>query len=498
MTGNLKRLRPYEQPAKTSQPLLIGGSDAAAKGFFGFAAFWLLTATGIATLFTLQLVVAEFEIVLALPFGLTIEVTPETVGAGFRHAFTWGWLANAALGAVFFLTPRMTGRPLRRVRTGVLGMATWNVGFAAGLTFLYLPAFSDAGQITAFPLPVNLVLLAGLVLISISFWSSLTGGDRSEEPFVGLAWFGVAMFTLLGLAVEATVVGVLDLSATTDALAEAMYVRLLIILVGLAVPIGAIHYLVPRLTGQPLASMALGWSALAGWTILGTIAGFGAAVHPSIPYALTSAGNAATMMLLVPTVAVIANVVLTMRGHWPLVLSPGPLALAMASLVFLGGSVLLAGVGSLRSIQTAVAYTTWPVGLAAFALAGAATTGLLAVAEHAWPRMLHRSHGTGLLAYLVTWSAVGGAALAGVSLIAAGLFQLSLAGDGVPPDEIASTLLPLYLAAWAGMALVGLAALAHGMSAYFLAAHGRPVQATAPDGPEAGATAAATTAAAGH
>jgi len=498
MTGNLKRLRPYEQPVETSQPLLIGGSDAAAKGFFGFAAFWLLTATGIATLFILQLAVASFEFVLALPFGLTIEITPDTVSAGFRHAFLWGWLANAALGAVFFLTPRMTGRPLRRVKTGVLGMATWNVGFAAGLTLLYLPAYADIGLVTAFPLPVNIVLLAGLVMVSTSFWSSVTGGDDSDQPFVGLAWFGVAMLTLIGLAAEATVVGVLNLEAPTDALAEAVWLRLFVLLFGLGVPIGALHYLVPRLTGRPLASGVLAWSALAGWAVLGTIAGFGAAVYPSVPYALTSAGNAATIMLLVPTMAIVANLVMSISGRWTLVLSPGPMALALASLVFLGGSVVLAGIGSLRSVQEALAYTAWPAGLAAFTLAGAATAGLLAVAEHAWPRMLRRSGNTGVLAYVVTWSALGGAALAGTALMAAGLFQLGLTGDDVVGEEAAATLFPLYLAAWAGMGLVGLAAVAHGLSAYLLAAHGRPVQTTAPGSSEASGAAAPSPAPAGH
>ena len=55
---------------------------------------------------------SSFEFVLGLPFGLTFELTPDTVAAGFRHTFVWGWLTNAALGAIFFVTPRVTGRPI--------------------------------------------------------------------------------------------------------------------------------------------------------------------------------------------------------------------------------------------------------------------------------------------------------------------------------------------------------------------------------------------------
>jgi cbb3-type cytochrome oxidase subunit 1 len=151
-------------------------------GYFAFGALWLLTATGIGTLFALQLVVSEFEFVLGLPFGISVELTPTTVAAGFRHAFVWGWLTNAALGAIFFITPRITGRPVAHGRIGALGMVTWNVGFAAGLTLLYIPAISDTGSLTGFPLPVNLVLILGLILINVSFWPTLAG---SEPPFVG-------------------------------------------------------------------------------------------------------------------------------------------------------------------------------------------------------------------------------------------------------------------------------------------------------------------------
>ena len=415
---------------------------------------------------------SSFTFIIELPFGLSVEFTADTVAAGFRHTFAWGWLTNAALGAIFFATPRLTGRPITGQRTAVLGMIIWNVGFAAGLALLYIPQLVDEGTVTGFPFVVNLILVLGLLLTSLSFWRSVFG---AEHAFISLAWFGVGMLTLLGLVIEASVVSLLNLDPTTDALAEAMWIRAWTLLFAIGVTIGGLHYLVPRLSGQPLASGALAWFGLWTWAVLGVIAIFGAAVHPSIPYALVSAGNAATMMLLLPVLAVVANLAMTLRGRWALVLSPGPLAMAVASLVFLGGSVVLAGIGSLREVQAAVAHTEWPIGVVAFALGGAASIGLMAVGEHAWPRMLHRSHQGGLVAYAVTWSALVGAAVMGAALIAGGLFHVGLVADGTAPDEILTSLLPIHLIAWAGLGLLGLAAAGHAVEAYLLAAHGRPV-----------------------
>jgi cbb3-type cytochrome oxidase subunit 1 len=216
---------------------------------------------------------------------------------------------------------------------------------------------------------------------------------------------------------------------------------------------------------------------------------FGAAVSPSLPYALVSFGNAATIMLLLPATAIIGNLTMTLRGKWSLVLSPGPMAMAVASLVFLGGSVLLLGIGSLREVQTAVARTEWPFGVAAFGLGGAATIGLLAIGEHAWPRLLHRAHPGGLLAYAVTWSAFAGAAIAGIALVAAGLYHVDLVADGLTTAEVNASLLPIHLVAWAGLGLLGLAAAGHATSAYLLAAHGRPVHTALPGAAPAAAPA---------
>jgi cytochrome c oxidase cbb3-type subunit 1 len=486
MTGNLKRLRPYDAPPKPETSFVTGSGDGAVVGYLAFAALWFLTATGLGAFAALQMVMSEVQFVIQLPLAMTFELTPSTVAAGFRHAFVWGWLTNAAFAVIFFVTPRITGRPIAHAGVGMAGMALWNIGFAAGLTLLYIPQVADIGTLTGFPLPVTLVLIVALVLISISFWTSLAGSD---PPFVALGWFAIGMLSLLGMTVEASIVGVLDLDPEADALAEAMWVRGVSLVWLLGIPIGALHYLVPRLTGQPLASGSLAWFSLGAWAILSVLSCFGAAVSPLLPYALVSAGNTATMLLLLPATAVIANLAMTFRGRWRLALSPGPAALAVTALVFLGGSVTLLGIGSLREVQAAVARTEWPVGVAAFGLLGAATTGLLAVGEHAWPRLLQRSHRGGLLAYAITWSALGGAAVAGTALIAAGLFHVELAADGMSAAEIRTQLLPIHLVAWGGLLLSGLAAAGHAAGAYLLAAHGRPVHTTLPGAAPAAASA---------
>ena len=376
MTGNLKRLRPYDRPPKSRSALLPSRRRRAAMGYFGFGAFWLLTATGLGTFAALQLVLSEFEFVLGLPFGLTFELTPTTVAAGFRHTFVWGWLTNAALGAIFFITPRVTGRPICPSTDRVLGMVIWNVGFAAGLTLLYIPQLADTGTLTGFPLvgeprphpgpgpDQRLVLAHARRLGSAVRGPGLVrGGDVRPA----------------GMTIEAAVVGALDLDPTVDAIAEAMWAA--------ASPCsGCWASRSGRSTtssrGSPASRSPLARSAGSGsasWAVLGVVVlrCGRPSIGPVRPGQLPATRPPSCCSCRSPPI--IGNLAMTFRGRWSLALSPGPAALAVASLVFLGGSVLLLGIGSLREVQEAVARTEWPFGVAAFGLGGAATIGLLAV-----------------------------------------------------------------------------------------------------------------------
>ena len=480
MTGNLKRLRPYDQPPKPRTPFLPEGTDAVARTSLTFGALWLMTAAGIAVLGVGQLLFAELVIKIEIPFGgLEVTFSPPAVAAGFWHTLVWGALTNLALGAIFFITPRLTGHPVVSEKLAVLGVSIWNVAFAAGLVALYMPKLAGSGTLTGFPMPVEAFLLLGLLLVNDAFWRSVWS---HRAAFPSLPWFGVGMLALTGLWVAGLIIGIIGMSEPTASLVDAFFVRAVGIFWVLTVPIGVLHYLVPRLTGTPLYSRSLATVALGTWLVFGLGALTGVLSDPSVPPAVISFGHVATMLLLVPTIGVVANLWLTLRDRWTLVLSPGPVAMALAALVFLSAAALLAAVGSLHDVSLNLAGTEWWVGVYAFALGGVAAISLLAVADHAWPRMLRRAKSSGFLAYGVLWFSFGGTALAGLALLAAGVVHADLIASGATADETAAGLLYFHLVAGAGVSLVGAAAMVHGVMAYTLAAHGRPVAVAAPGG----------------
>ncbi len=462
MAVNPKKLRPYDQPPKVRAPIIPNAPDSASTAFLVAALIWFLMATGIGLLWVaMQLFPEQLTFSLTVPAlsgTLAVELSPATVSSGFWNSLVYGWLGNAGLGAIFFITPRMLGQRLVDEHVASVSAALWNVGLLAGLAVLYVPQLAATGVLAEFPLPVDGVLLLALLLANDSFWRTLLA-SREKAPYVSIWYFGVALLALLGLYGLATLAPLLQLPETGALLANAFYTRALETLCVSGIVLGTLYYVVPRATGNPLYSWGL---AMLGWLLwlgLGTLAPLGSLVDTSVPFAITQLGNVATLLLVVPAFLVVANLLQTMTGRWTLALSPGTIPFALVALTFLTATTLLEAIGALGSVQALVGGTQWGVGVRLFAFLGTATLAFLALADHAFPRLLRREWGGNLVAEAILPAAFAGAGLAGLALITGGIVHGSLLVDGASAEEVSGTLFWFRLVLGAGLGLVALAAL---------------------------------------
>lgn len=462
MAVNPKKLRPYDQPPKVRRPIIPNAPDSAATAFLVAALVWFLIATGIGLLWVaMQLFPSQLTLTLAIPVlpgNLAVALSPATVSSGFWNSLVYGWLGNAGLGAVFFITPRLLGQRLVDEPLASMSAGLWNVGLLAGLGVVYVPQLAAAGTLAEFPLPVDGVLLLALLLANGSFWRTLLA-SRETVPYVSIWYFGVAMLALLGLYGLATLAPLLNLPQTGALLANAFYARALETLVVSGIALGTLYYVVPRATGNPLYSWGLAMLGWLLWVGLSTLAPLGGLVDTSVPFAVTQLGNVATLLLVVPAFLVVANLLQTMTGRWTLALSPGTIPFALAALTFLVAATMLEAIGALGSVRTLVGATEWGIGVRLFAFLGTATLAFLALADHAFPRLLRRDWGGNLVAEATLPAAFAGAGLAGLALIAGGIVHGSLLRDGATADQINGLLFWFRLVLGAGLGLVALGAL---------------------------------------
>ena len=223
--------------------------------------------------------------------------------------------------------------------------------------------------------------------------------------------------------------------------------------------LGSLYYLVPRATGNPLYSSGLAMLGWLLWAGLSTLAPLGSLVDTSVPFAVTQLGNMATLLLVLPAFLVAANLLQTMTGRWVLALSPGTIPFALGALAFLVAATMLDAIGALGSVRALVGATQWGTGVQLLALLGTATLAFLALADHAFPRILRRDWGGNLVTEATLWAVFAGAALSGFALIAGGVIHGSLLRDGATADTISGLLFWFHLVLAAGLGLVALGAL---------------------------------------
>ncbi|HEX2221800.1 MAG TPA: cbb3-type cytochrome c oxidase subunit I [Candidatus Limnocylindria bacterium] len=496
MTVNPRKLRPYDQPPKRRRPLIPEAPDSAATGFLAAAAVWLAIATGIGFL-AVGLRVLPLTLELRQPIGifgvdaLSVAVDAERAELAFVNAVVFGWLSNAGFAAAAFMGPRLVGRRLRAEKGANVGLALWNLGVLLAVAGIYLGQPGVFEGLAAPALAADAVMLIGLVAIAASFMGTVIGRHLRDQ-YVSLWFLAVGLAALVALQALNLAVEVVALRDVPAALAAAFVGRGIETLWLLGASLAALHYVVPRASGNPLYSGGLAALAWVTWLALAALAPIGELVDTSVPYWITTVGKIASVLLIAPAFLVATNLLLTLRGRWWLAFAPGSLAFALVGIGFLLGMVLIQGIGALRPVEGMVSRTAWDLGAFVYAALGMYTFALLALGEHAVPRLLRREWGGGVLSAVTLWAAFGGVTIAALSLMGAGLAEGSMRLEGRTPEEMSAVLAAYYLPAAAGLGLAALAGLVPLVSVFLAYTAARPASYALPRGGSP------TTASAGH
>jgi cytochrome c oxidase cbb3-type subunit I len=478
MTVNPKKLRPYDEPPKRRRRLIPDGPDSAATGFFVVAGLWLVVATGIGALaLGARIIPVELEYPIPLPFlRLGFELNQERLDYAFVNASVYGWLSNAGFAAIAFFTPRLLGRRLAGEAFWSLALVIWNLSLAGGIAALYVFDLGPNSPLTAMHWLFIGGLAGGALIVTLLFL--VTAGPALRDAYVSVWFAGVALLSLAGLTGLAALLGLVDWWFDLDdlpvALASAFIERSLSSLWLLGVTFASLYYVVPRATGQPLASAGIGMLAFLTWLVVAPLVGLSTLLDPSIPYAISSLGNVGAMLLLVPVALTVINLVQTMRGRFTLVFGVGSAAFALVSLAFLLAATLLAAIGTLRSVDALVGGTDWELGAFLWIAYGAFALAAFAIAEHALPRMLRRAWGGGALSGATLWLAFGGTTIAGLALMGGGMAEGSLLSQAAAPDAIDQALVWYRGAAFLGFSLVALAGITFLVNLFLMYTSGEP------------------------
>ncbi|HEY3427929.1 MAG TPA: cbb3-type cytochrome c oxidase subunit I, partial [Acidimicrobiia bacterium] len=335
-----------------------------------------------------------------------------------------GWLVLGFSAAIFYLLPRLTAGPLQlekqlnlalplAVTIVLVGVAVVGLGFGNGGEPFALPWWWDLPvlAVTALPLGPTLLTIRG----------------RREGIVYPSLWYALA--AVVWLPALYLIGNLPQISSLAHALADVFFTAGFINVWAVGLAMGTAYYVVPKTSGQPLASRQLAkvgfWSLLFGAIWMGP-AQLAAGPQPEWLQAI-----AAVLGLALPLSAVAnaTNLALTVKARWP---AGEPIVLA----ALIGSGVvalasLLAGLASFRSAAVLVGFTTFWEGVYVLFLSGIA----LLFAAFAWqaiPNLVGRALASTERALgVVRLTAISGT-VTGLLLVLAGLISehKKESGDG--------------------------------------------------------------------
>ncbi len=130
-------------------------------------------------------------------------VLQAVIGGWYAQGLLWGWLTPLTLGALFYLLPELTGKPLPRRSFAVLGF--WGL--------LLLAGWNGAGPLIGGPVPAwiaSIGVVAGtllflpVVLVSLNLFIRGGFGLFSGQPALQLVRLSAFCFTLGGVSTALT------------------------------------------------------------------------------------------------------------------------------------------------------------------------------------------------------------------------------------------------------------------------------------------------------
>jgi cbb3-type cytochrome c oxidase subunit I len=284
--------------------------DSASANFMLTAALWLIIGVSMGLILALQFVFPDL-----------FRGVPWLVFSRLRQAHTntvlFAWLSGAMIGLWLYIVPRLTGRRLWSEPLGNITMVAWNIALLIGIVGI-LAAHTQSREYAEFIWIVDVMVMITLLLTLLNIY--MTIGHRVESKLYVSLWYiagtviWMPLLYFIGNVMWNPSTGAL--TGINDTIFSWFYGHNILGLWFTTGLLPVIYYIVPRETRTPLYSHFL--SMIAFWGIAFFYTGVGAhhLEWAPIPYWLRTIAVAESIGMVLPVVAFMMNIFLTMRGNW--------------------------------------------------------------------------------------------------------------------------------------------------------------------------------------
>jgi len=415
--------------------------------FFGISSIaWFIIGTGIGSFNAAKLAFPDwYHGLYALQFGHMRQV--------HVHAVIFGWIGMAFAASMMYITPALGNTKLWSEKLGVWNCMLYNIGLCLALALLW-SGVTSGREYSDHIWPIDLYIAFVMVVPwSLNVWMTII--NRRTQGIYTTNWFFAAcMFMTVIVFLVGNLPEWFHLTGLNEAYMTWWFAHNILGLLITPVAAAITYYIVPKITGNPLYSHRVGH--LHFWSIV-VFYSTPAAHHlmsSPLPEWLKSFASVEGVLILVPAVAYVCNILLTMQGKWSLFVSNIEIKFTITGVLLAIPLNMQGGFQQTRAINWYIHGTGWIVAHAHLALLGFSTFAEAASVYYGMQVLLRRKLYSASLANFHFWMLLIGFSLYWTSMTISGLIQGAAKIYEVPYVDVVIAEHPYMIVRWLGGTMV--------------------------------------------
>jgi cytochrome c oxidase cbb3-type subunit 1 len=415
--------------------------------YFGFSSIvWFVIGTGLGAFNATKLAFPDFVHGLEfVSFGHMRQV--------HVHAVIFGWISMAFAMAMMYMTPALGNTKLWSEKLGLWNCFLWNVGLSLGLTVLWA-GMTSGREYSDFPWFIDLYISLFMAFpLGLNVWMTIIN-RRTQGIYTTNWFFAAATFMLIIVFIVGNLPEYFHLTGLTEAYLTWWFAHNVLGLWITPVAAAIAYYTIPKVTGNPLYSHRIGhlhfWSVVVFYS---TPAAHHLMSAP-LPEWLKSFASVEGVLILVPAIAFVSNILLTMQGKWNMFVENLEIRFTVTGALLAIPLNMQGGFQQTRAINWYIHGTGWIVAHAHLALLGFSTFMEVAGVYLGLQTILKRKLYSITLGNFHFWALLIGFTVYWVSMTIAGLIQGAGKIYEVPYIDVVIAEHPYMIARWLGGSLV--------------------------------------------
>jgi cytochrome c oxidase cbb3-type subunit 1 len=378
------------------------------------------------------------------PFPGIALLSPGRLRMVHTNAAAYGFLVNLFSACLYWVIPRLTGRPVLSSAYGRVIFWAWQVIVLAAAVGI-LTGSAQAVEWGETPTWIDpFALLGAAMLVSNLIVPIFQRRDRNM--YVTL-WYYVAGFVWLALVYAmGNFLPQYILPGVGGAAVVGLYIHDLVGLFVTPMGWGLMYYMVPVILKKPIWSHTLSLVGFWGLAFFYPLQGIHHFLFSPIPMYAQYGAIISTIAIEIVVFTVIVNFFMTLRGSADMLRTSIPLRWFYAGMVMYFTTCFQCAFQTTLTFQKMIHFTDWVVGHAHLVMFGVFGFWLLGAVDYLWPRLAGNAWYSWRLRAWHFWATTLGLVLMFGSLTIAGLVQGNLWSSLAPWEQSLIGSMPFWTA----------------------------------------------------